>query len=221
MSTVSTWWSWGRSSVDLIKTGRCRTPVFSVTTSLTGLVLYEERQRESSQVPDRLLMCSIIMLLYLMWFEGQQAPPVLFQLVSMCTCAVQHTRSPHEPLWQYSSVLLTLKSSGEHLLWRDSWSDRLFFCICDWSSHHQEVQRGLPKSGYHSPRDFVFDFFLYDVDMIDAEILLNDFNCCDTSPLITVQSEYALTWTKESWAKASVLMWTNTRPTIIVTIDKK
>lgn len=93
-----------------------------MTTSLTGLVLYEEYQRESSRVPDRLLTCSIVMLLYQMWLEGQQAPPVLVQSVTMYTCAVQHTRSPHEPLsdtqcnsgftCKCTLIVLTPKSSG-------------------------------------------------------------------------------------------------------------
>lgn len=56
---------------------------------------------------------------------------------------------------------------------------------------HQEVQHILQKSGFHSPRNlFSLTFFLYDVDMI-GEFLLNDFNCSDMSPLITVHVEYA------------------------------
>lgn len=122
------------------------------------------------------------MLLYQMWLEGQQAPEVLVQSVTMYTCAVQHTRS-HEPLsdvqcnsdftCKCTLIVLTLKSSGGIPDLIGCSSSHVLGHRTSISGYH-----GLRKSGYHSPRDF---FFLYDVDMIDAEFLLNDFNCSDTS----------------------------------------
>lgn len=147
-----------------------------------------ESRRESSRVPDRLLMCSIVMLLYQMWLEGQQAPPVLVQSVTMYTCAVQPTRSPHEPLsdvqcnsgftCKCALIVLTPKSSGG--------IPDLIGCSSSCVTGHRASSRSsswFTEVGLSFPKRFCFFWlFLYDVDMIDAGFLLNDFNCSDTSP---------------------------------------
>lgn len=105
------------------------------------------------------------------------------------------------------------------------------FLICDssdvtGSSSHIKKFNTFYTNLTFIPKEILvfFDFFLYDVDMI-GEFLLNDFNCSDMSPLITVHVEYAylscFNAEKRNGAETSEPMWTNNQQTIIVIIDKQ